>query len=142
MREMNVKALAALLEEAVAASAGGYRLISRNVGGDTGHPMLTDPAHLAEWLVEAGGVVVPAAITEQEARDLLHQQPALEYARVTAESEGQSLREGLCRIATDRVPGHRDAEGEAILCLKGTHQWSPPASAGRLPVDAGAGPAR
>lgn len=125
MRARNVKALAALLEEAVEASAGGHRLITRSIGGDAGHPVLSDPVRLAEWLVEAGAVLVPDAVTEQEALDLMHRRPAAAFARVTEESEGHCLREELRHIASDRPTGSRDTDGEATLCLKGTHRWGP-----------------
>jgi hypothetical protein len=71
--------------------------------------------------------LVPGAVTEQEAMDLLHKRPA----RVTELSEGPWFREGLQRIASDRTAGSRDTGGEAVLCLKGTHRWgvSPSATA-------------
>jgi len=135
MRTQNVKALAQLLDEAAAAAAGGYRVISRNIGGDTGRPLLSDSARLAEWLVEAGAVLVPDAVTEQEALDLMHKVPPAVFARVNGVSEGECLREGLRRIASDSAAGSRDTDGEAILCLKGTHHWGtravePPTPAG------------
>jgi hypothetical protein len=122
MRAQNVKALTELLEEAALASSGGYRLISRSIAGDSGGPILGDPVRLAEWLVEAGGVLVPDAVTEQEALDLVHKEPAVIFARATEQSEGQWFREGLRRIASDSAGG-RDEDGEAVLCLKGTHHW-------------------
>jgi len=127
MRAQNVKALTELLEEAAAASSGGYRLISRSIAGDSGLPILGDPVRLAEWLVEAGGVLVPDAVTEQEALDLLHKEPAVIFARATEQAEGQWFREGLRRIASDSAGG-RDEDGEAVLCLKGTHRWGLTAS--------------
>jgi hypothetical protein len=127
MRAQNVKALTELLEEAAMASSGGYRLISRGIAGDSGRPILGDPVRLAEWLVEAGGVLVPDAVTEQEALDLLHKEPAVVFARATEQSEGQWFREGLRRIASDSAGG-RDEDGEAVLCLKGTHRWGVSAS--------------
>jgi hypothetical protein len=123
MRAQNVKALRELLEEAVAASSGGYRLTSRCVGGDPERSIYDDPGRLAEWLVEAGGVLVPSAVTEQEAMDLLYKVPAEVYARVPEESKGVWFREGMRRIASDTPFGGDDGSGEAVLCLKGTHRW-------------------
>lgn len=138
MREQNVKALRKLLEDAVAASSGGYRLTSRCVGGDPEHSIYDDPDRLAEWLVEAGGVLVPSAVSEQEAMDLLYKVPAEVYARVPEESKGPCLREGLRQIATDTPFGGDDEGGEAVLCLKGTHSWgsAPPSVARRYDVGA------
>ena len=121
MREQNVKALTALLEEAAAASTGGYRLTTLTAVG-TERLLLDDPARLAEWLVEAGAVLVPAAVTEQEAMNLLHRAPE-RLPRVAELSEGPGLREGLRRIATDGGPRSRDDGDEALLALKGTHHW-------------------
>lgn len=123
MRAQNVKALRELLEEAIAASRGGYRLTSRCVSGGSERLTYDDPAQLAEWLVEAGGVLVPTAVTEQEAMDLLHKVPAEIYARVPEESKGIWLREGLRRIASDTPLGDEERSGEPVLCLKGTHRW-------------------
>jgi hypothetical protein len=135
MRAQNVEALRKLLEEAVAASRGGYRLTSRCISGDPERPIYDDPGRLAEWLVEAGGVLVPTAVTEQEAMDLLHKVPAEIYARVPEESKGIWLREGLRRIAGDTPFGDEERDGEAVLCLKGTHRWGVGTS-DMLPVDA------
>ena len=123
MRAQNVKALTTLLEEAAAAENGGYRLTSRTAGLEPGHPILADPARLAEWLVEAGAVLVPTAVTEQEAMDLLHRVPGEFFPRVTELSEGPWLREGLRRIAGDGGPRTRDEGEECLFCLKGTHRW-------------------
>ena len=121
MREKNVNALRALLEEALAASKGGYRLTTHCVEGDPARPIYDDPARLAEWLVEAGGVLVPGAVSEQEAIDLLHPAPAGAVARQDP-TEGPLLRDGLRRIADDGTGAAREG-GEGLLCLKGTHQW-------------------
>jgi hypothetical protein len=123
MRAQNVKALRKLLEDAVAASSGGYRLTSRCVGGDPEHSIYDDPERLAEWLVEAGGVLVPSAINEQEGMDLWYKVPAEVYARVPEESKGPWLREALRQIASDTPFGGDDEDGQAVLCLKGTHHW-------------------
>ena len=105
MRAQNVKALARLLEDANAAL------------GDTRRPVIGDCGRLAEWLVEAGAVLVPSIVTDEEALDLLQKVPAEIPAGATEELEGEWLREGLHRIAA-----HTPAEGgEAIL--KGTHRW-------------------
>jgi hypothetical protein len=122
MREQNVKALSTLLEEASAATSGGYRLTTLTAGG-TERLILDHPTRLAEWLVEAGAVLVPEAVTEQEAMNLLHRVPAERAPRVTELSEGPWLREGLRRIATDGGPRSRDEGDEALLALKGTHHW-------------------
>ena len=123
MRKQNVKALTELLEAAAAADSGGYRLTTRSLAGDPGGPMLESPALLAEWLVQAGAVLVPAAVGEQEAIDLLHKEPAALYARVPAEAEGPWFREGLRRIASDSAAGDLEDAAEPVLCLKGTHHW-------------------
>jgi hypothetical protein len=124
MREHNVKALTELLEKAAGAETGGYRYTTRSVGaGGGGGHILESPARLAEWLVQAGAVLVPAAVTEQEALDLLHKEPATLYARVRPDGEGPWFREGLRRIASDSPAGTLEEEEEPILCLKGTHQW-------------------
>jgi hypothetical protein len=144
MRAQNLKALTELLEEAAAASSGGYRLISRNIAGDSGRPLLGDPVRLAEWLVEAGAVLVPDAVSEQEALDLLHKEPAVVFARATEQSEGHWFREGLRRIASDSS-GRPDDAGEAVLCLKGTHRWgvgapaTAPGGPGHTPASASPG---
>lgn len=120
LREQNVKALTKLLEDAVAASSGGFRLTTRRVGGggDPERSIYTDPGRLAKWLVEAGGVLVPSAVTEQEAMDLWYKSPAEAYARVPW------LREALWQIATDAPFGAHEESGEAVLSLKGTHRWA------------------
>jgi hypothetical protein len=123
MRERNVKALAELLEKAAAADEGGYRLTTRSLAGDPGGPLLESPARLAEWLVQAGAVLVPEAVSDQEAIDLLHKEPAELFARAPAESEGPWFREGLRRIASDSFSGSLEEAPEGVLCLKGTHRW-------------------
>jgi hypothetical protein len=114
MRAQNVKALRKLLEDAVAVSSGGFRLSS----------IYEDPGRLAEWLVEAGGVLVPSAVTEQEAMDLWYKSPAEAYARVPEDSKGPWLREALWQMATDAPFGADEETGEAVLSLKGTHRWA------------------
>ena len=79
MREQNVKALIKLLR----AAGAGTR----------------DPGRLAEWLVETGAVVVPGAITDEEAMDLLHNRPE-EPLGAIEDMDGEWLRECLRRIAT------------------------------------------
>jgi hypothetical protein len=68
-------------------------------------------------------VLVPDAVGEQEAMDLLHKVPGEFFPRVTELSEGPWLRERLRRIATDGGPRSRDDGDEGLLCLKGTHRW-------------------
>jgi hypothetical protein len=129
MRERNVRALAELLEKAAAADQGGYRLTSRSVVGNPGGRLMESPARLAEWLVQAGAVLVPEAVSEQEAIDLLHKEPAELFARVSPEAEGSWFREGLRRMAGDAPAASlEDATDEVVLCLKGTHQWDTAAS--------------
>jgi hypothetical protein len=124
MRERNVRALTELLEKAAAADQGGYRLTSRGLVGDPGGRLMESPARLAEWLVQAGAVLVPEAVSEQEALDLLHREPAELFARVSPEAEGPWFREGLRRMAGNAPAGSlEDAADEVVLCLKGTHQW-------------------
>jgi hypothetical protein len=115
MRAHNVRALAELLQEAEAASA------NRSLLGEAGRATLEDPDRLAEWLVETGAVLVPSAITEQEAMDLLHRAGTEGSAGGTALSRGPWFREHLCRIASDRAAGRRDEEWVDPRCLKGTH---------------------
>ena len=123
MREHNVKALTELLEKAAAADQGGYRLTTQCVAGEPGGRLLESPARLAEWLAQAGAVLVPEAVSEQEAMDLLHKEPAELFARVPAESEGPWFREGLRRMASDAPAGDLEETAEGVLCLKGSHRW-------------------
>ena len=100
MREQNVKALTKLLR----AAGTGTR----------------DPGLLAEWLVETGAVVVPGAITDEEAMDLLHNRPE-EPLGAIEDMDGEWLRECLRRIAT--TPATPVGEPEAVPHLKGAHVW-------------------
>ena len=113
MRAQNLEALRKLLEDA---GVGGR--------GNPERSIYEDPGRLAEWLIEAGGVLVPSAVTEQEAMDLWYKSPAEVYARVPEESKGPWLREALRQIATDAPFGADDGSGEAVLSLKGTHHWA------------------
>ena len=109
MRAHNVEALAELLREAQAATT------DRSLHA-------ADPGRLAEWLVEAGAVLVPSADTEQEAMDLLHRAGTEVSAGGAELSRGPWLRESLCRIAGDSPSGWRDEEWTDPRCLKGTHR--------------------
>jgi hypothetical protein len=85
----NVQALRVLLEEGIEATLG-----------DAGHAYIGDCGRLAEWLVRKGGVTVPNALSDADARKLLYR--ALPRALSESETEredGYWIRDGLCRIA-------------------------------------------
>jgi hypothetical protein len=116
MRTQNVKALTELLQEAEAASS------SRSILGEASHATYGDPRRLAEWLVEAGAVLVPSAVTEEDAMDLLNRGRTEVSVRATDLSQGPWFRESLCRIASDSASGSRDEPWVAPQCRKGTHR--------------------
>ena len=116
MRTHNVKALAELLREAEAATT------NRGLLADAGRANLDDPGRLAEWLVEAGAVLVPSAVTEQEAMDLLHRASTEVPVNGAELSRGPWFRESLCRIASEGGSGRRDEEWADRRPLKGTHR--------------------
>ena len=85
MNEKNVKALRVLLEEGIEA-----------VLGDAGHAFVGDCGRLAEWLVKNGGVTVPYALSDADARKLLYRAlPTGLSESETEREDGYWVRDGL-----------------------------------------------
>jgi hypothetical protein len=89
VNDRNVQALRVLLEEGIEA-----------VLGNSGHAFIGDCGRLAEWLIHNGGVTVPYALSDADARKLLYRAlPTGLSESETEREDGYWVRDGLCRIA-------------------------------------------